>query len=474
MALELLKSDYGDSDDDYGEEEEEESSFLAETEQQGNSMLQIVVYEDSYALEEEVPQELTNEIEERKTISAELAMQRELDYQRKIEERKKELAGHDFEDLSMVVQGEPSNLELWEIDRRSPSDSFSNTQGETSDLIVFEEQEDFRDEMNVAGMGNDSVKGNIMPVELAIQRELAYQKKIEGMQLQPRYDFGELPVADQETHSMRKPAEMNTMPHSGIFPCFRDQAMWKTMSVELALQREIEYQAKIKRLKLQAGNGFDEAPQGTTSDLELRKMNRESCFENGSSLQGRISNPIFFREEVTRERSQEEITRREVSNEIDRTTTMPVELAVQRELEFQRKLHNLQSGSKFQELPILSQGLTPNQKIAEVKEMAPCTKLAYPLPQKVKPQYYQKNPLFCKDCEVLCSGVKTLKMHYRGKRHATVVMLKRKHNANGGRELVCEICLVPCTDEDSLRRHLSGKKHAANVEKTRLSKGGSR
>ncbi|KAI3885555.1 hypothetical protein MKX03_009253 [Papaver bracteatum] len=570
MALELLMADYGE-----GEEEEEESSLLSEAEQQGN-MLEIVVYEENTPLEvpeenmleivlyeeksaEEVPEEMTNEIEERKTISVELAMQRELDYSNKIEEMKKELPGYDFEELSMPVQGEPSNLELWEIDRRTPSDSFSNTRGETSNSIVFAKKimkdeirdktyiagtanervkrnimpvelaiqrelayqkkieriqlqprydlvelsmrvqgepsnpelreidrrsssysslntqgetsdlkvpvktiikEEIKDAMDIAEMANKSVKGNIMTAELALQRELAYQKKIEWMQLQASYDFVELPVADQETHSIRKPSEMNATPHSGKFPCFKDQAttekvMWKTMSVELALRREIEYQAKIKRLKLQADSDFHEAPhptiQGTTSHLELSKMNRESCFENGSSLQGRIRNPVFFREEVQCERSQQEITRREMSNERYRTTTIPTELGIQRELESERKMQNLQSGFKFQERPVLSQGSTPNQNTAQVNEMAAFMNLGYPLPRKVKQQYDQKNPLYCKACKVLCSGVKALRMHLRGRRH--------------GRELVCEVCVVPCTDENSLRRHLSGQKHAANVEK---------
>ncbi|KAI3905781.1 hypothetical protein MKW92_028607, partial [Papaver armeniacum] len=482
-------------------------------------------------------EDMTNEMEERKTMSVELAMQRELDYCNKIKEMKKELPGYDYEELSMPVQGEPSIFELWGIDgispphsisntqgepsvfakkivkeqtrgemdigkvannsvnenimqfmpvelaiqrefacqkkikgmqlqpscdfvelsmpvqgepstweigRRSPSDSFSNTQGETSDSIVFAEKiinEEVRDETDIAKMAKESLKRNIMPVELAIQRELAYQKKIEGMQLPPRDDLvelvrkfsTELPVADQGTHSILEPMEMNTIPTSDKFPCFKDQAtsekvMWKTMSVELALQREVKYQGKIKRLKLQAGNDFLEAPQptiqGMTSDLELRNMNRESCFENGSSLQGW-------------------------------------------ELEFQRKLQDLQSGFKFQGLPIPSQPftilipLTPYQKTATVKETAPFVNPAYPVSQKVKQHIYQKNPLYCKDCDVLCSGAKALKMHCRGKRHVTVV--KRKKNAIGGREeLVCEVCLVGFTDRDSLRLHLSGKKHAAN------------
>ncbi|XP_026421010.1 uncharacterized protein LOC113317078 isoform X1 [Papaver somniferum] len=253
-------------------------------------------------------------------------------------------------------------------------------------------------------------------------------------------------------HSDRKPSEMNATPRSGKFPCFKDQAttekvMWKTMSVELALRREIEYQAKIKRLKLQADSDFREAPhptiQGTTSHLELSEMNRESCFENGSSLQGRIQNPVFFLGEVQCERSQQEITRREMSNERYRTTTIPTKLGIQRELEW--KMQNLQSGFKFQERPVLS------QNTAQVNEMAAFMNLGYPLPRKEKQQYDQKNPLYCKACKVLCSGVKALRMHLRGRRH--------------GRELVCEVCVVPCTDENSLRRHLSGQKHVANVEK---------
>ncbi|XP_026434032.1 uncharacterized protein LOC113331546 isoform X1 [Papaver somniferum] len=217
--------------------------------------------------------------------------------------------------------------------------------------------------MDIAEMANKSVKGNIMTAELALQRELAYQKKIERMQLQASYDLVELPVADQETHSIRKSSEMNATPRSGKFPCFKDQAttekvMWKTVSVELALRRKIEYQAKIKRLKLQADSDIREAPhptiQGTTSHLELSKMNRESCSENCSSLQGRIQNPVFFLGEVQCERSQQEITRREMSNERYRTTTIPTELGIQRELESERKMQNLQSGFKFQERPVLS------------------------------------------------------------------------------------------------------------------------
>ncbi|KAI3921697.1 hypothetical protein MKW92_053731 [Papaver armeniacum] len=465
---------------------------------------------------------MTDEMEERKTISVELAMQRELDYCNKIKEMKKELSGYDFEELSMPVQGEPSIFELWGIDRRSPphsfsntqialmayvkeqtrdemdiakvannsvngnitqfmpvelaiqgefafqkkikgmqlkprrdfvelsmpvqgepstweigrrspSDSFSNTQGETSDSIVFAEKiimEEVRDETDIAKVAKESLKRNIMPVELAIQRELAYQKKIEGMQLPPRDDLvelvrkfsTELPLVDQGTHSILEPTEMNTIPTSDKFPCFKDQAtsgkvMWRTMSVELALQREVEYQRKIKNLKLQAGNDFREAPQptiqGTTSDLELRNMNRNPVLRMVQVCK------VFFGLNCW-------------------------------ELEFQRKLQDLQSGFKFQGLPIPSQGLTPYQKTATVKETAPFANPAYPVSQKVKQHIYQKNPLYCKDCDVLCSGAKALKMHCRGKRHVTV------------RELVCEVCLVGFTDRDSLRLHLSGKKHAAN------------
>ncbi|KAI3911270.1 hypothetical protein MKW92_010576 [Papaver armeniacum] len=363
MALELLMADYGDIVVDYDEEEEEEeeSSLLAET--------GIIFFEENSALEE-VLEEMTNKIAERKTISVDFAMQRELDYCNKIKEMKKELPGYDFEELSMPVQVKFLALNYC----LSPPQSFRDTQGNSEILNLL---------------------GNIMqfmPVELAIQREFAFQKKIKGMQLQPRCDFVELsmPVQGEPStweigrrflivfltrktsvsitfaekiikeevrdemniakvakeslkgtsclwnlqfkgslhtrrrlrgcschlvmiwcslsgnfqqsyqlltrgHSILEPTEMNTIPTSDKFPCFKDQAtsekvMWKTMSVELALQREVEYQGKIKRLKLQAGNDFREAPQptiqGTSSDLELRNMNRESCFQNGSSLQG--------------------------------------------------------------------------------------------------------------------------------------------------------------------------------------------
>ncbi|KAI3990831.1 hypothetical protein MKX01_011739, partial [Papaver californicum] len=66
------------------------------------NMLEIVVFKESTALEE-VPEEITIKIEERKTISVEFAMQRELDYCKKIEEMKKELPGYDCGELSMPV-----------------------------------------------------------------------------------------------------------------------------------------------------------------------------------------------------------------------------------------------------------------------------------------------------------------------------------------------------------------------------------
>lgn len=42
-------------------------------------------------------------------------------------------------------------------------------------------KQEIKDAMDIAEMANKSVKGNIMTAELALQRELAYQKKIEWM-----------------------------------------------------------------------------------------------------------------------------------------------------------------------------------------------------------------------------------------------------------------------------------------------------
>ncbi|KAK4568131.1 hypothetical protein RGQ29_003771 [Quercus rubra] len=75
----------------------------------------------------------------------------------------------------------------------------------------------------------------------------------------------------------------------------------------------------------------------------------------------------------------------------------------------------------------------------------------------------QIDNLFCKICQVQCSGAFNLEQHFKGRKHKAKVEeleLNRKYGGEKANQLqCCELCKVTCMNETLLKLHLQGKKH---------------
>lgn len=93
-----------------------------------------------------------------------------------------------------------------------------------------------------------------------------------------------------------------------------------------------------------------------------------------------------------------------------------------------------------------------------------------------KPQPPQENyivvdssgNMFCKLCEVPCSGPFCLKQHLKGHKHKAKLQLLKMDRKNGGeqgnKQPRCDLCQILCTNEDGLKMHYQGQKHKAKLQ----------
>ncbi|KAK9278596.1 hypothetical protein L1049_028168 [Liquidambar formosana] len=178
-----------------------------------------------------------------------------------------------------------------------------------------------------------------------------------------------------------------------------------------------------------------------------------------------------------------------------RGNAMPVELAIQRELAYRKKVEMLQlqpfgtdswkeflplqvpspspspvSSSSLNLVPWPSATSSPCPSPTGIKRKAPTSSLQCLPSQQLQPidsglmhktmsDYY-----FCKVCQVPCSGPFNFKQHLRGRQHKA----NMKHSREDGRKQAnqqqrCELCEISCMDEYALKLHLNGQKHKAKV-----------
>ncbi|EOY21956.1 Uncharacterized protein TCM_014123 isoform 2 [Theobroma cacao] len=202
-----------------------------------------------------------------------------------------------------------------------------------------------------------------------------------------------------------------------------------------------------------------------------------------------------------------------------RTSTMSVELAIQRELAFRRKIEELQlqpyvdSGDEIMPVqqvqfphpnpsrpnlnssprlsgreqlaslssleclpsPIPSQipssrpHISFGPRISERKQLASSSKS--PPPQQLQAfnggsLNHQSANVFCIVCQVPCSGSVNYKQHLNGKKHKLKLKELNFGRTDGGdicamanQKLWCELCKIWCTDDNLLKLHLAGQKH---------------
>ncbi|KAI3942019.1 hypothetical protein MKX01_030265 [Papaver californicum] len=210
--------------------------------------------------------------------------------------------------------------------------------------------------------------GNVMSVEIPLQREAEYQKRIQNLQKPSDYDSKTILMPDQGVPSKGSPEES---------------------------QQKFSSQ-------------YEACSKGMLIDLASKKQK----LEHGSPL-----------------------TIREVTH------------------------------MQFQEPSTPNQGSSP---LAGTKHKTPAN-LTCSSPQPEQQSYVpQTVNLWCKVCQVPCSGAFNFKQHCEGRKHTQkkrkIEGLKHLNNCEDKKGLgpvLCDICSVPCTDGSAYRQHLDGKKHAA-------------
>ncbi|XP_026382258.1 uncharacterized protein LOC113277351 isoform X2 [Papaver somniferum] len=232
--------------------------------------------------------------------------------------------------------------------------------------LIFE---GVRESKYIAQMDNERMKGNVMSVELALQRELEYQKRIENLQ---------------------KPSDCNSKEH--LLP---GQGVPSKVALEETRKKfSLQYEA-------------------CSQDPEFNKQK----FEHGSPLK--------------------ETTIREVTH-----------------LQFQEPSTPIQGS-----LPLagMKRKTPENFTCSSPQPQQESCTLLNSVPQTVN--------LLCKVCQVPCSGAANFKQHCAGRKHKNKVEeLKHLKNSEDEKELGpvwCHICLVSCMDRSAYKQHVAGKKPAA-------------
>lgn len=217
------------------------------------------------------------------------------------------------------------------------------------------------------------------------------------------------------------------------------------MSVEIALQREAEYQKRIQNL--QKPSDYDSKKtlvpdQVVPSKVVPEESQQKFSLQYESCSQGMLNDLVSNKQKLGHERP---ITKREVTH-----------------LQFQEPSTPIQGSSS-------SVGMK-----RKTPERFTCSS-----PQPEQQSYVpQTVNIWCEVCQIPCTSVFNFKQHCQGRKHKSKVEveeltqkkkleveeLKHLNICNDKKDsgtIWCDICSVPCTDGSAYRQHCNGKKHAA-------------
>ncbi|KAK7411378.1 hypothetical protein VNO78_02811 [Psophocarpus tetragonolobus] len=79
----------------------------------------------------------------------------------------------------------------------------------------------------------------------------------------------------------------------------------------------------------------------------------------------------------------------------------------------------------------------------------------------------KRDDLSCKICKIFCSSSFNLQQHFKGHKHRQML---QKGTIN--QMPLCEVCHISCMNEDLLKQHFQGQKHKAKMQMLKISKQG--
>ncbi|XP_026454358.1 zinc finger RNA-binding protein-like [Papaver somniferum] len=206
------------------------------------------------------------------------------------------------------------------------------------------------------------------------------------------------------------------------------------MSVEIALQREAEYQKRIQNLQ-------------KPSDYDSRK--------------------IIVPDQVVPSKVVPEESQQKVYSQYEACSGMLIDLVSnkQQKLEHESPVTKREATHlQFQEPSTPIQG---SSSLVGMKRKTP-ENFTCSSPQPEQQSYVPETVnIWCKVCQVPCTSVFNFKQHCQGRKHKSKVEVEElKHlticnDKKDSGPVWCDICSVPCSDGSAYKQHCDGKKHAA-------------
>ncbi|GMQ10828.1 hypothetical protein CsSME_00053683 [Camellia sinensis var. sinensis] len=116
--------------------------------------------------------------------------------------------------------------------------------------------------------------------------------------------------------------------------------------------------------------------------------------------------------------------------------------------------------------------LIPQPSLSGSKRRATSSSLQCLPPRQPRPSHNnyvtvdQEGHFFCKVCQVPCSGTVTLKQHLKGHKHKAKLQWLQLSKRDGREkdDPHCKLCQIWCTNKGGLEMHLKGQKHQAKLQ----------
>ncbi|MFS8020927.1 putative transcription factor C2H2 family [Helianthus anomalus] len=140
---------------------------------------------------------------------------------------------------------------------------------------------------------------------------------------------------------------------------------------------------------------------------------------------------------------------------------MPVELALQRELEYRAKMQVEKNQHQNDLKPIvLAQG-PPTEARKDDAELAPMTSQKAPMLQfsSSSQMFKEKAAFSCKACQLTFASVFHLSSHVQSQLHKVNISQMKKRREAISNPIWCELCRSSCSSLGEVEAHLNGSRH---------------
>ncbi|XP_058102504.1 uncharacterized protein LOC131246416 [Magnolia sinica] len=333
----------------------------------------------------------------------------------------------------------------------------------------------------------------VMPMEVAIQRELAFQRRrrrIDGQPFQSLFGVELLSDSPSLPFPLPQPAIADSflllerdLPRKRLqeaaaaaVAAAGARATLEVIPFKVAMQRELLFRRRAERGPLQ--------PRSASGPPNLNVA--PHLISDSSNIPEEATNaigPKVFQIERALPRSHGDHALSYSGAASDSPNAMVGPIAVGRKPACKGLLEKaaavkplierkLQSRSHVGESSSTSsQGLPPMDLVGmKRKVMAGDTTFQQRSYNQPRALSQQAGSLFCNLCQVSCSSVFNLYQHHQGKQHKAMLEKPKKVKEKIIGQFSCDVCKISCSDMSSLVQHRAGRKHAAQLQAIKAQK----